>query len=116
MAKDKFFSDVDVDADGNIGVGANTPTTFAGGAKSVTDTAAALSTVTKCKGVWVGAPLDTAGDAANSQTVYVGDASNQKMPIVPTDGKGFFIPISSAATVFIVGKASGDSLNYHIFV
>ena len=106
------------DKDGDLAVGAKAFTSFTGGLKTVVSAAIAEPLVaesTPCRGVWLGPPCSASGLAQNTQVVFIGDAVNQNMPVMPNNYEGYFINIADANQLYIKVGADGEGLQYRIF-
>ena len=106
------------DKDGDLAVGAKAFSAFIGGLKTIASAAASeplVSESTPCRGVWLGPPCSVAGVAQNTQVVFIGDAVNQNMPVMPNNYEGYFINIADAAQLYIKVGADGEGLQYRIF-
>jgi hypothetical protein len=91
--------------------------TISCGKKTIASTAvpeAVINVPTPCFGVWLGAPEDGEGVAANTKTAYVGDASGQSIPILASDFKGFFLKVADASKVYVKAGANGEAVNFAI--
>jgi len=92
--------------------------TFSGETKTIAAAAVPEPLVnqrTPCKFVWVGAPCSSAGDATNTKPVFVGDANNQNIPIMPSNFEGMFIEIDDASKVYVRVGVDGESISYRVF-
>lgn len=100
--------------DGRDGIGIAPPTEFSGGQKTISNTPAALVTNPyPCRGVWLGAPVNSTGSAQNAEVVFVGDKNSQTLPIVPDASLGIYIAIDDAQKIYVVGRQN-DKINYRI--
>jgi len=80
-----------------------------------TDTPQTLvATSTECVLVWIGPGCSSAGVASNVSPIFIGDISNQVLPVLPSDIKGSYIRINDASLLYIKG-AEDDTLNYMIW-
>lgn len=69
-----------------------------------------------CTLVWVGAPYNKAtGAATNTKPVNIGDATEQYLPVMPSNFEGLFLPCLDAVDLVIDVGADGEDLNYVIF-
>lgn len=96
-----------------------TPATeFAGGTKTVAATGtpeALVTSATKCRSVWIGAPVDADGNAENTKPVFIGDSASQNIPLQPTNFEGIEIEIDDAAKVYVKVGVNGEEVVYRIF-
>ncbi len=62
-----------------------------------------------CAYVWVTAPMNTDSTSVNFETVYIGDATTQVMPLLKENDVGILLPVKSSKDIYIKG-ASGDKV------
>ena len=80
-----------------------------------TSPVALVASSTPCLGVWVGAPVDSAGAATNTAPVMTGESEAQYRPVVMSNFEGFFIPIDDANKVMLKSLNGTQTLNYEIW-
>ena len=91
---------------------------MAGGEKTVAAAAtpeALVAVATPCSFVWLGARVDSVGAALNSQPVFVGDADNQNIPVMPNNFEGVVITIDDASKLFVKVGLDGEGVVYRVF-
>ena len=64
--------------------------------------------------VWIGARVDANGNALNTLPCFIGDATVQTIPLLPSNYEGFFLRIDPRKLFVKVG-ADGQGVNYAIF-
>ena len=69
---------------------------------------------TPCRSVWIGARVDADGNPINTKVVFIGDADNQNIPILPHNFEGVEIAIDDAAKIYVRVGADGEGVNYRI--
>lgn len=95
------------------------PSSLVGGTKTVTLAATPeplVASATPCRSVWIGAPCDSNGAPTNTKPVFLGDASNQNMPLAPASITGVAIAIDDAAKIYVRVGANSEAVEYRIFV
>ena len=95
------------------------PSSLVGGTKTVTAAAipeALVATSTPCRCVWIGPLCNTEGVGTNTKPVFLGDAANQNMPLLPTSISGVVLSIDDASKVYVKVGADGEGVAYRIFV
>ena len=94
-----------------------TPSSMVAGTATLAaaDTAQRLVAATPCKCVWLGPFLTNDGAVSNVNTIFVGDASNQVICLIPTDAQGVLIVIDDVSKIYWRSHTDTDELNYIIF-
>ena len=95
------------------------PGSLVGGSKIVAsaDTPEPLVvTATPCRCVWIGPPCDADGLAINTKPVFLGDATNQNMPLLPGSVSGVVLSIDDAGKIYVKAGIDGEGVAYRIFV
>jgi hypothetical protein len=90
------------------------PTAMTGGTKTVAAAATPeplVAQATPCKFVVVAARYNT----KNTQPVWVGSATDQKIFIDPANYEGHVIPINDASKLYIKVGVNGEGVNFTIF-
>ncbi|NQU76015.1 MAG: hypothetical protein HQ546_06875 [Planctomycetes bacterium] len=96
-----------------VGTAAGTPHPIAAAA-----TPAQLVTAsTACRFVWIGAPCVAAtGVAVNTTPAFIGDVTNQCIPLLPNNFEGVIIHIDDASKIYVKVGVNGEGVHYRIFV
>ena len=92
--------------------------TFAGGTKTVASTGTPeklVSVSTPCQFVWLGARVNSTGQALNYRPVFIGDAAGQNIPIMPSNFEGMVIRIDNANKIYVKVGTNGEGVVYRIF-
>ena len=118
----RWLHTVDVETDENgsplVEKALKTPTSLAGGTKNVASAATPEPLVAEaapCRFVWLGAPVDGDGVAVNTKCVFVGDADNQNIPLMPSNFEGVVVQIDDASKLYLKAGVNGEGLAYRIF-
>lgn len=92
-------------------------TNFAGGNKVVAlaITPEVLTTPGSCNHVWIGAPVSATETPLNTEVVFIGDSSEQNIPILPDDYEGITIAIDNTDDIYVKVSVNGESVNYRVF-
>ena len=89
---------------------------FAGSVKTATTSGDFLVAVsTPCRWVWLGPRVDSSGNPQNTKPVFVGDGSNQNIPVMPSNFEGVVLEVDDAAKVKIKPGVNGEGVQYRIF-
>jgi len=107
-----------VETDDAGGGGTTPPVSLAGGTKTVASTAtpqALVASATPCKFVWLAARVDSNGNPLNTKPVFIGDGSNQNIPLLPSNYEGLVIQIDDAAKLYVKVGVNGQGVAYRIF-
>ena len=91
---------------------------FVGGTKTVSSTTtpqALVTTSTPCRFVWVGARVDAYGNPLNTRPCFVGDASNQNVPVMPSNYEGVVIRIDDASKLYVKVGVNNQGVVYRVF-
>ena len=91
---------------------------FVGGTKTVSSTTtpqALVSTLTPCRFVWIGARVNSDGNPLNTKPCFIGNSSNQNIPILPSNFEGVVIHIDDASKVFVKVGVANQGIVYRIF-
>jgi len=93
-------------------------TSLAGGTKTGASAATPEKLVaasTPCRFVWVGARCDADGSALNTKPVFLGDAGNQNIPIMPVNFEGLLVQIDDASKLCVKVGVNGEGVAYRVF-
>jgi len=94
------------------------PTSLAGGTRIVPASATPqplVATPTPCRFVWIGARVDDDGNPLNEYPCFIGDSSNQNIPVMPSNYEGVVIRIDDASKVYVRVVSAGNGVAYRIF-
>ena len=94
------------------------PSSLVGGTKTVVAVGipeALVGASTPCRCVWIGPLCDAEGVGTNTKPVFLGDAANQNMPLLPTSISGVVLSIDDASKVYVKVGADGEGVAYRIF-
>lgn len=94
------------------------PSSLVGGTKTVAAAGTPeplVDTATPCRCVWVGPLCDANGVGTNTKPVFLGDAANQNMPLLPSSVSGVVLSIDDASKVYVKVGGNGEGVAYHIF-
>src|SRR5690606_28839841 len=94
------------------------PGTFIGGTKTVplpSTPQPLVATPTPCRFVWIGARVDNVGNPQNYYPCFIGDATSQNIPVMPSNFEGLVIRVDDAAKVFVRVVSSNNGVVYRIF-
>jgi hypothetical protein len=123
----RWLQSADVDIDpatgallvrGELGGGASSPSSLAGGTKTVASAGtpeSLVATSTPCRCVWIGPVCDGEGVGTNTKPVFLGDSASQNMPLVPSSISGLVLSIDDASKVFVKVGVGGEGVAYRIF-
>lgn len=117
----RWINSIDVEFDpikGSILIDQASPGTFIGGTKTVPSSATPqplVATPTPCRFVWIGARVDNNGSPLNAYPCFVGDASNQNIPVMPANFEGVVLRVDDAAKVFVRVVSGGSGVVYRLF-
>ena len=103
---------------GDVGSTAKSPTSLAGGTKTVASGGVPeplVDSSTPCQFVWVGARVDDYGVSQNAGACFVGDSSDQNIPVMMANYEGIVIYIDDAAKLYVRATNDGDGVVYRIF-
>lgn len=95
-----------------------TPTSLTGGTKTVTAAGtpeALVAASTPCKSVWIAPLCNADGVGTNTKAVFLGDSSNQNMPLLPNSVSGVVLSIDDAQKVYVKVGINGEGVVYRIF-
>ncbi len=93
------------------------PNTFVGGTKIPAVPGVAEPLVdqpTPCRFVWIGTPINDGMERTNTGVVFIGDANNQNMPLLPRNYRGVVIRIDDASILHIRTIEEGDGVVFRI--
>lgn len=110
--------DVEVAPNGAPLLGAAGCGSLAGGTKLIADPASPEPLVaqpTPCRMVWVGARVDADGQAVNTKPVFLGDAAEQNIPLLPSNFEGWTIAVDDASKLYVRAGVAGEGIAYRIF-
>ena len=74
-----------------------------------------VATATPCRFVWIGARIDSLGNALNTRPVFIGGAGSQVIPVMPNDVEGMVIHIDDASKLRVKVGINGQGVSYAIF-
>ena len=117
----RWIGSIDVEYDAGKGLiltGQASPTSLVGGTKTVSSAATPqplVATPTPCCFVWIGARVDNSGNPQNIQPVFIGDAANQNIALMPANYEGFVIRIDDASKLYLRVVTANEGVFYRIF-
>jgi len=92
--------------------------TIAGGTKTVPSTSTPqplVATATPCRFVWIGARVNSDGDPQTTKPCFIGDATGQNIPVMPSNYEGVVIRIDDASKMYVKVGINGQGVVYRIF-
>lgn len=104
-------------ANGAMLVDIAAPNTFVGGTKVPALPGVAEPLVnqpTPCRFVWIGTPINDAMERTNEGVIFIGDADNQNLSLLPRNYRGVVIRINDASILHIRTTVEGDGVFYRI--
>lgn len=123
----RWLSSADVEIDpttgailvrGDSGTTTAPPSSLAGGTKTVASAntpEAIMATPTPCRCVWIGPLCNADGVGTNTKPVFMGDSTNQNMPMLPNSVSGVVLSIDDASKVYVKVGANGEGVAFRIF-
>ncbi len=127
MAKQRRWMnsvDVEIESDGqasfdkNLATLAGSASTIAGGTKTVAATGTPgklVASSTPCRFVWIGARVDANGAAQNTKPCFIGNITDQNIPVMPANYEGVVIAIDDATKLYVKVGVNGEGVVYRIF-
>ena len=119
MAKQWINSmDVEVGTNGAIMCNVAGCSSLTGGTRTVLSVATPQPLMPEsapCQFVWIGARVDSNGNSQNTKPCFIGDSTNQNIPIMPSNYEGVVIRIDDASKVFVKVGVDNQGVVYRVF-
>ena len=116
----RFIQSADIEIDeltGALLVAGESASAITSGQKTGTAgvAVALVAASTPCRFVWVGARVDSNGNALNTKPVFVGGSGGQYIPVMPNGVEGMVIQIDDAVKLYIKPGVTGQGVSYAVF-